>query len=193
MRHIRHVRAIRRTRLHERLPVGAGNGIDGVIVLMLPLITIAQIPHAARLIRRGSGAVIWPEEDKCANGILSRRGEVFEGAILTQPWREGDELVVGFGQVGLAGDVGGDEGGADGDARVVRREIGDVEQAGDGLGGGGVGGGQGGDVAGGDEGGEGEGGVEALVLVVGLVPLRVGEDDRHHLERCGCCEGCQCQ
>lgn len=48
-------------------------------------------------------------EDEGANGVETRRGHVGQSAVYTEPWREGDEVVVGGRQVALTGDIVGDE------------------------------------------------------------------------------------
>lgn len=55
------------------------------------------------------GGVVWLVEDEGANRVGAGGGEVGLGAVYAKPRSKGDEVVVGRGEVGAAGDISGNE------------------------------------------------------------------------------------
>ena len=176
-----HISAVGRARLHKGIGAGGGYGVDGEVVLLLPLVLIAQRPHVVVRSWRLRRPIARQEEHETSDGIISRTRQVILSAFCAQPRRDGDQVIVGVRQIALPRHVRRDIRRGEVVTWIVGLEVGGVEQADDVGAGVGAIGGEGTDVEVGEV-GEGEGAIDALEVVVAVRPSRIGEAQGHDLE-----------
>jgi hypothetical protein len=85
------------------------NSIYGILVSGHPSSAVLQVPNGRvgilRLIRR----IVRFVEDEGANGVETRRSEVSQGTVDTEPRGESDEVVILRGEVASTGNISRDE------------------------------------------------------------------------------------
>jgi len=139
-RHLAHLPTVLIGGLYKHLSALPRYSIDRPVVLLLPTAPILQIPDLTDWFWRRHFRVVTCEPEKEAfnrsNGL--RRRQVAQRAIGVDPWRERNERIIGIGKIGEARDVGGNVLAAQVRTRIVRRQVGDVEEAVDVVASGGV-------------------------------------------------------
>lgn len=114
---------------HHCLAFPARDGEDGKFVRLNPCSAIFEVPDGGVGILGLVGGIVGLVEDECAKGVEARGGEVGESTIDAEPRGEGDEVVVGRGEVVSTGDIFGNEVVLCEVAGGVIVKIRDVEQA----------------------------------------------------------------
>lgn len=176
-RHLAHLPTVLIGGLYQHLPALPSHSINRPVVFLLPTAPILQVPDLADWFwRRHIGVVTRePEQEPShwSNGL--RRRQVAQRAVGVDPWRERNERIVGLGKIGEARDVGGNVLAAQFRTRIVRRQVGDIEETVNVTAGGGMVGGEGAQVEGVyvvvRDGGVGDAGQGT---VVGVLEIAVG-------------------
>lgn len=132
---------------HNLLAFQARDCEDGERIPPLPDAIVVEVPDGRVDVLWFVGGVVRLVEDECANGVATRRGEEGLGTFYAEPRSEGDEVVVGRGEIGSAGNISREEVVLLVVAGWVAADFGYVEKAlDDAIEGVGVGSGEGGDV-----------------------------------------------